>query len=201
MLYVISRDNSRSDVFQIEIRAKVALQEDRVRARGRDLGPETPSPGSLPAACALPSSWTLFLLPPGSFQPAQAPSSSSCLHIPSAGISSWVVAAAGRVWTYLPLFDIPHKEVLQVGVPPTLPLLQVWIRPASFHLLPSSARSGSSSAHRAPSDFSGHHLSAAVGRSGPRQISSQAGKASGFLDPIWVPDGKASAFLFLLQPG
>lgn len=194
MLYVISQDNSRSDVFQTEIKAKVALQEDRARARGRDLGSEIPSPGSFPPAWALPSSWTLSLLPSGSFQPPQAPSSSSCLHIPSAGLSSWVVAAAGRVWTYLPLFDIPHKKVLGVGVLPTLPLLQVWIRPASFHLLPSSARSGSSSAHRAPSDFSGHHLSAAVGGSGPRQISSQAGKASGFLDPIWVPDGKASAF-------
>lgn len=76
-----------------------------------------------------------------------APFSSSCPHIPSAGISSWVVAAAGRAWTYLPLFDIPHKEVLGVGVPPTLPLLQVWMRPASFHLLPGS---GSCPAHAAP---------------------------------------------------
>lgn len=184
MLCVISRDNSRSDVSQTEIKAKVAAQEDRVRAKGRDLGSETPS---------FPS----FSAPPPGLSPAhgpspsslQAPSSSSCLHIPSAGISSWVVAAAGRVWTYLPLFDIPHKEVLGVGVPPTLPLLQVWIRPASFHLLPSSARSGSSSAHRAPSDLSGHHLSAAVGGSGPRQISSQAGKAPGVfgshLGPRW----------------
>lgn len=69
--------------------------------------------------------------PPGSFQPPRAASSSSCLHIPSAGISSWVVAAVGRVWTYLPQFDIPHKEVLRVGVPPTLPLLHVWIQLSS----------------------------------------------------------------------
>lgn len=164
MLDVISQDNSRNYVFHFEIKAKVALQEERVGERERDLRSGTPPldlpppfPGLSPAH-----------RPSLSFP--QAPSSSSCLHIPSAGISSWVVGAAGRVWTYLPLFDIPHKEVLRVGVPPTLPLLQVWIRPASFHLLPSSARSGSSSAHRAPSDFSGHRLRAALGPAGPRQI-------------------------------
>lgn len=164
MLDVISQDNSRNYVLHFEIKAEVTLQEERVRAKRRDLRSETPSPGSPPPFPGLSPAHRPSLSSP------QAPSSSSCLHIPSAGISSWVVGAAGRVWTYLPLFDIPHKEVLRVGVPPTLPLLQVWIRPASFHLLPSSARSGSSSAHRAPSDFSGHRLSAALGPAGPRQI-------------------------------
>lgn len=161
MLNVISQDNSRNYVFHFEIKAKVALQEKRAGARGKDLRSGTPSPGSPPTFLGSPQLTDPLSSP-------QAPSSSSCLHIPSAGISSWVVGAAGRVWTYLPLFDIPHKEVLRV--PPTLPLLQVWIRSASFHLLPSSAHSGSSSAHRAPSDFSGHSLGAVLGPAGPRQI-------------------------------
>lgn len=104
MLDVISQDNSRNYVLHFEMKAEVTLQEERVRAKRRDLRSETPSPGSPPPFPGLSPAHRPSLSSP------QAPSSSSCLHIPSAGISSWVVGAAGRVWTYLPLFDIPPQR-------------------------------------------------------------------------------------------
>lgn len=48
VLDVISQDNSRNYVFHFEIKAKVALQEEREGARGRDLRSGTPFPGSPP---------------------------------------------------------------------------------------------------------------------------------------------------------
>lgn len=70
MLNVISQDNSRNYVFHFEIKAKVALQEERVGARGKDLRSGTPSLDLPPLSWALPSSQTLS--PPPRPLPAPA---------------------------------------------------------------------------------------------------------------------------------
>lgn len=90
MLDVISQDNSRNYVFHFEIKAKVALQEERVGARGKDLRSGTPSLGSRPPPLpwALPSSQTLSLLPPGPFQ-LQLPTHPISRHFFLGGRSSW----------------------------------------------------------------------------------------------------------------